>query len=130
MKIIPMVSLISVIQKAIRYYYYKERALHDFNDDREGVSMIVSKNDESKIQLIRDGKEESISISMLDTDTHQIKTNQLADKLTKNKILNEAEFREVQIDADPFTKLCMLLVRKKMLTMDEINELLEEDKAK
>jgi hypothetical protein len=53
-----------------------------------------------------------------------------ADKLTKNKILNEAEFREVQIDADPFTKLCMLLVRKKMLTMDEINELLEEDKAK
>lgn len=128
MKILPMVGSISGIQQAIRKFYYQEKDLIPFVDDRSGVSMVLPNDQESRIQIIRGGDEDSVPISMLDTDTHKLKTEQLADALAKKNILNSRQQLTIKESGDPFALLCQFLVDKNILTVEELAQLFSTSK--
>ncbi len=62
MQILPMVSTISSIEKALHKYYLDSGAHFAFPGERSGISMLAKRPGDSRIQVIRRGEEEVVRL--------------------------------------------------------------------
>lgn len=130
MKILPMVSTISGIQKAIRRYYHKDRSLPvHIGDDRSGISMIADEDEISRMELIRGGNEDSVRTSgesvgnktgEASAKAEAVALDRLGGVLKEKRLMNTGEFKQILGHKEPIAVLARLLFDKKIISRDEL----------